>query len=168
MKKKYEIMVDCKKEVFGITLFKIKARASFGIVNKGDEGGYVQSEKNLSQHGDAWVSGNAWVYGDARVSGNAWVYGDAQVYGDARVYGNARVYGDAQGISPLYIQGSKHTLTLSAPHRISIGCQSKTFSQWRKMFKSVGRAEGYTNTEIEEYRSHIEHIISVSLLSEER
>ena len=37
------------------------------FVRAGDLGGLVESERNLSQEGDAWVSGKALVYGDAKV-----------------------------------------------------------------------------------------------------
>ena len=89
------------KERFGTTLFQIKAKISFGSVVKGELGGYIEKEENLSQDGNAWVCGDAWVYGNARVSDHARVYGNAMVYdnakvsGKARVYGNAWVYGDA-------------------------------------------------------------------------
>ena len=106
--KKYELLIDDTIDVFGVTLFRIKALISFGNVEKGDLGGYVKKEDNLSHSGNAWVYGNArvygnaWVSGDARVSGdaevygNAWVSGDARVSGDAEVYGNAWVSGDAE------------------------------------------------------------------------
>src|ERR1700722_10755565 len=87
--------------VCGIKLYQIEAVSSFNGINIGELGGYVQSEANLSQIGNAWVFenarvfGNALVAGDAQVYGNARVYGDAQVYGNARVFGNAWVYGDA-------------------------------------------------------------------------
>ena len=89
-------------------LWRIRACKDFGNVKKGEVGGLVESEKNLSHEGNCWVTddakvfGNARVYGDAQVNGEAMVYGDAQVYGNAlvtggaHVYGNARVYGDAQ------------------------------------------------------------------------
>ena len=114
--KKYELLVEDTITFFGVQLFRIKALISFSGIGKGEVGGYIASEKNLSQYGNAWVygdarvSGNAevygnarvygdaWVYGDARVSGNAEVSGDARVSGDAEVYGNARVYGDADYI----------------------------------------------------------------------
>ena len=76
-------------------LYQIKALKDFGKVKAGDLGGYIESEENLSQDNDAWVSGNAWVVSNARVSGNAWVYGNAQVSGDAEVSDNARVSGNA-------------------------------------------------------------------------
>ena len=92
--KKYSLTKN-KKEVYGTTFFQIKADMSFGNVSKGELGGYIEKEENLSQDGNAWVSGNARVYGNAWVSGNAEVYGNARVYGNAEVSGNARVSGNA-------------------------------------------------------------------------
>ena len=68
--KKYELTSETKI-VFGHILYRIKALSSFGCVSAGDLGGFLESEKNLSQNGNAWVYGNAEVYGSARVSGNA-------------------------------------------------------------------------------------------------
>ena len=79
MKNNKYIITDVSKEVFGVKVFQIKALISFGSVSKGDLGGYIEKEGNLS------VSGNAWVYGDACVYGNACVYGDARVYGAIKI-----------------------------------------------------------------------------------
>ena len=95
MAKKYELVLDDTISLWGWKLFRIRALMSFGSVEVGDLGGYIQKEENLSHDGDAWVSGNAWVSGDAWVSGNAKVSGDAWVSGNAKVYGNAEVSGDA-------------------------------------------------------------------------
>ena len=89
MNKKFELLLDDTITIFGIKLFRIKALISFGNVEEGELGGYIEKEGNLSVYGDAWVYGNAWVSGDAEVYGNARVYGNAWVSGDARVYGNA-------------------------------------------------------------------------------
>ena len=86
--KKYELTAEFI-EKWGKKLFRIKALISFGSVEAGELGGYVEKEDNLAQ------TGNAWVSGDARVSGDAWVYGDARVSGNAEVYGNAWVSGNA-------------------------------------------------------------------------
>ena len=91
---KYTLTKETKTE-FGIKLYRIKALKDFGYVSKGDKGGWIEKESNLSQEDNAWVSGDAQVYGDARVFGDAWVYGDARVYGNAQVSGDAQVYGDA-------------------------------------------------------------------------
>ena len=86
MNQKYEFTGETMNH-FGHTLHRIKALASFGDVKKGDIGGWIEAEKNLSESGDAWVSDDARVYGDAQVSGNARVYGHARVFGDALIYG---------------------------------------------------------------------------------
>lgn len=65
--KKYELTSETKI-VFGHILYRIKALSSFGYVSAGDLGGFLESEKNLSQNGNAWVSGSAEVYGNAEVS----------------------------------------------------------------------------------------------------
>ena len=79
MSKKYELVVDDTIAFWGWKLFRIRALISFGSVDAGELGGYIYTEDNLSQKGDAWVSGNAEVSGDAWVSGNAEVSGDAKV-----------------------------------------------------------------------------------------
>lgn len=77
MNKKFELLLDDTTTIFGIKLFRIKALISFGSVEEGELGGYIEKEDNLSFYGNAWVSGNAEVYGNALVSGNAWVSGNA-------------------------------------------------------------------------------------------
>ena len=62
--KKYELTSE-SKIVSGIKLFRIKALIEFSIVKKGELGGYIQAESNLSHCGDAWVYGDAEVCGEA-------------------------------------------------------------------------------------------------------
>ena len=165
-----------------LNLHQVVALKDFGDVKRGDIGGWIEKEENLSQeglcwvsgdaqvygdawvfgdaevYGDAWVFGNAWVSGDARVSGNAWVFGDARVYGDAEVYGdawvfgNAWVFGDAWDKSPLQIRGTRHFLTTSSHTKITIGCVTHTTDFWLKNYQEIGKKEGYSEEEIEEYR----------------
>ena len=98
--KKYELTSE-KKVIDGVELHRIKALDSFGNINEGDLGGWIESEKNLSQYENAWVCdnasvfGNAMVGGNATVSGNAWVGENATVGGNAMVYNNATVGGNA-------------------------------------------------------------------------
>ena len=77
--KKYELVAEKSIEYFGLKLFRIRALISFGVVSAGEEGGFVESDKNVDQ------SGNAWVYGDARVSGNAQLLWVSKVGGDLGV-----------------------------------------------------------------------------------
>ena len=99
--KKYELTSETKV-INGVELHRIKALKSFRSIEKGDLGGWIESEKNLSQDGDAWVSGNAVVRGDATVCGGATVCEYASVSGyafiseNATIRGNARIFVDAR------------------------------------------------------------------------
>lgn len=75
MNKKYRL-TDNTKIVNGVTLHQIQALIDIPKynVNAGDMGGWIESENNLDQSGNAWVYGNARVCGDARVGGDARVY----------------------------------------------------------------------------------------------
>ena len=107
MEKKYELVVKKYYQVMGVILYRIRALKDFSDVKKGDLGGYIEKEDNLSHEGNCWVYDSAKVFGDVVVSGNAKisdnaklfgygvVFDDAVVSGNARVYGNAVVYGDA-------------------------------------------------------------------------
>ena len=103
---KYKL-TDVKINFMGKTLFQIEAVKCFGDIVKGQKGGFIEKESNLSQGGgNAWVSGDAKVYGNAKVSGNAEVYGNAKVSGDAKVYGNAWVSGDAKVYGNAKVSGN--------------------------------------------------------------
>ena len=86
--KKFELTEETL-ELYGHTLYRIKALKDFSVVHKGDLGGWVEKEDNLSQYGDCWIGD------DAKVWGNAEVYGDAYICDDAKVYDNAKVYDGA-------------------------------------------------------------------------
>ena len=60
------------------------------MVKKGELGGYIQHEGNLSQDESSWISGEAKAYGNARVSGSARLEDHAILLGNARLYGDAR------------------------------------------------------------------------------
>lgn len=59
--KKYKLLDSDTKVLFGKTLFRIQALISFGDVQEGDLGGYIEKEENLSHDGNAWVYNNAQV-----------------------------------------------------------------------------------------------------------
>lgn len=114
MENRKYILTEKTKKVNGRILHRIKAVTNFGDVHENDLGGWIESEKNLSQSGCCWVYDNAMVYdnaklyhdakifGDARVFGNAkvfnyvWIYDRAKVYGKATIFGHARIYMNAQ------------------------------------------------------------------------
>ena len=162
--KKFELTSETKV-VLGKTLYRIKALMSFGSVSKGDKGGWIEKESNLSVYGNAWVSGDAWVFGnaevfgnarvfgkarvsgdarvsgyarvsgDAEVSGNAWVSGDAEVFGNAMVFGNAEVSGNAEKM-PITITGLSYLVTITDSH-IKIGCEFHSTKEWEGFSDSL-------------------------------
>ena len=94
MEKKYKL-TDETINVCGKKLCRIEALKDFIDVEMGDKGGFIDSETNLSQVGNAWVYYNAKVCDHACVSGNSHVYGEAKVWGFAKISGNAEVFGNA-------------------------------------------------------------------------
>ena len=98
MEKKYKLTEETIN-VCGRTLHRIEALKDFNDVKKGDKGGFIGNEKNLSQKDDCWVYDNARVCDDAIVYDNAVVYDNAEVFGNAEVYGKAMVYDNAKIIT---------------------------------------------------------------------
>ena len=123
MEKKFEltdetILVDEK------TLHRIRAlRDIEGTpVVKGDLGGFVEKEENLSHEGNCWIYNNARVFGNALVYDNAHVFGNAHIFGNARVYdntcisGNAYIYGNAHIYGNAWVSGN---VTISDKYALS-------------------------------------------------
>lgn len=104
--KKFEL-TDETREWHGHTLHRIKALKKFGNVKKGDLGGFIEKEDNLSQDGNCWIYDDAKVYDDAEVfddakvfdhaevNENAKVYDSANIFDNAHICGNAQIYGNA-------------------------------------------------------------------------
>lgn len=70
------------------TLYQIVAVKDFGVIKKGDIGGWVENEKNLSHDASCWVFENARVFGDARVGDDFWVCGYDCVFKNVLVRGD--------------------------------------------------------------------------------
>ena len=92
--KKYKL-TDEIIDFEGCKLHRIEALKDFSNVKKGDKGGFVESEYNLSQMDNCWVYDDARVYGCGVVRANAIICGNAEVYDDARVYGGGAVRNNA-------------------------------------------------------------------------
>lgn len=75
--------------IAGNRLYQIKSLKNFGKVKKGDLGGYIASEDNLSQTGNCWVFQNAMVFDNAKVLENAEIRGNISMYDNSMVSGNS-------------------------------------------------------------------------------
>ena len=148
---KYRLRTDLKKEVNGVTLFRIECVTAFASIDSGELGGWIEKEENLSQYG------NAWVYGDAEVYGNARVYGNAEVYGNARVSGNADIF---------LIKLSARFLTFCKDKKIGIsvtvGCQQAiSLDDFKNRIFEDG---GYTEKDLPKHRR--EYLKAIELVEE--
>lgn len=94
MEKKY-ILTNDTRVVRGKTLYRIRAIKDFDNVRKGNLGGFIEKEENLSHEGKCWIYGDACILDDAMVFDNAKVYDDACIYDNARIYDNAIIFGAA-------------------------------------------------------------------------
>lgn len=96
MNTKYKILLNEKNFFGGHTLYRIVALRDFGFVEKGELGGYVESEGNLAEEGNCWVAHEAKIYGKAYVCDNAMITDYAEVSDSSVVSGNAQVSGFAK------------------------------------------------------------------------
>lgn len=108
MEKKYKL-TDEYITFSNKKLYRIEALKDFADVKKGDKGGFVESEDNLSQDSNCWIYDDAKVYENAAIYGNASVRGNAEIYGNALISGcasiedNVKVYDDAEIFGHAYI-----------------------------------------------------------------
>lgn len=104
--KKYEL-TDETRIVDGKPHYRIRALRGISRydVRKGDLGGWISGEHNLSQWKDCWVAGDALVSDAAVVTDNAYISGNATVLGSAKVANFASVEGDALIKELAYVSG---------------------------------------------------------------
>lgn len=93
--KKYKLTKE-PREAGGCVLHRIMALRDFGNVKRGDLGGFVEKETNLSQEGNCWIYDEAAVYNSAEVRDDATVRNFADISDGAMVSGNAKVHSHAK------------------------------------------------------------------------
>lgn len=106
--KKYELDPnDTQVTDHGQTLYRIRALRDIGMaVKKGDLGGYIAAEDNLSHEGECWVFYSAQVSGSAKVLSDGWVAESAQACGHAVVTGTGKVSGTARLCGRVVVGGT--------------------------------------------------------------
>ena len=101
MEKKYKLTDEAIK-IDGHILHRIQALKDFNDVKKGNLGGFVEKEENLSHYGTCWIYDDACVYENAKVTNDAHVCANAKVRENACIYdkaiisGLAEIYGSAR------------------------------------------------------------------------
>ena len=93
-------------------------------IKKGDLGGFIESESNLSHNGNAWVSDNALVYGNATVCGNAII----------------KQTKDYMTIGP--IGDNRHITITKSNKMVHAGCFNKSFEEFKEAVDKKYKGEG--------------------------
>lgn len=75
----------------GKKLYRIIAVKDFGNVKAGTLGGFIETEKNLSQEGDCWAFSDSKIFGNAVVKDDARIFNEAVIRDNASIEGNARI-----------------------------------------------------------------------------
>lgn len=88
-------------------LYRVQALKDFGDVKAGDKGGWVESEENLSHHGNCWIYDDAMVFEYSHVLENAKIVNNAKVLGFSCVAGNAIIGHNAILNGDVYINDAK-------------------------------------------------------------
>ena len=99
--KKYKLTEESKVLEREITVYRIEALKDFTLINgkevkKGDKGGWLQSEANMSQEGNCWVYEECVMMGNSHRSGDSIGYGNSLQYGNSRQYGNSMQYDNSR------------------------------------------------------------------------
>lgn len=110
--KKYEITEHYLYNYANEKIFQIKALKDFGSIKKGQLGGHIERETNLSHDGDCWVYPNASVSDTAKVMHNAKLMDSSSLIENARAYNNtilldnASLEGDASIAGKVVMKGN--------------------------------------------------------------
>ena len=116
--KKYEL-TDERIVLNGRTLYRIRALKDFdlgfsyadgnrAIIKKGELGGFIAGENNLSQVDKCWVFHNAKVYDNAILQNNAYIQKNVEVYGNAMISDNSKIVGDVQVFGNTQVLGNSY------------------------------------------------------------
>ena len=91
--------------------------------------------------------------------GNGCELGDGCKLGNYCKLGNGCELGNGCKVpKSLFISASQHSVSYWGYDAIQIGCKKHTISEWQKHFREIGKAEGYSEEQIDEYGSYIDLI----------
>ena len=96
--KKYKLIESSRAWQYSRPIYRIQALRDFSDVKKGDLGGFVESEANLSQMGDCWIYDMAQAVDKSRVEGDACLRDCSKMYGSSIIKDKAQLQGCARMI----------------------------------------------------------------------
>ena len=85
--------------------------------------------------------------------------GECCELGDGCELGNVCKLGNGCKVpKSLFISASQHSVSYWGYDAIQVGCKKYTISEWQKHFREIGKAEGYSEEQINEYGFYIDLI----------
>ena len=139
--KKYKLSnITMKFE--GRTLYRVIALKDFADVRKGELGGWVESEKNLSQEGDCWIYNNAKCIDNARMYDNSCMYDNSEMRGNSKMHN----YSEMHDNSRAYDSSEMHGNSEMHGHSIRYG-NSRMYERSRMW----GNSKMYGNSEMHDH-----------------
>jgi len=155
---KYEILEQAHQLPDGRKVYRIKAVRDFGNVKKGEIGGFVEADDNLSHDGLCWIANDAMALGRSRISGDALLRDRARigdrvmltdhciVQDDARLSEFVFAYGHctigAQSMLAGAVTVRDHTLILCRPRYSVSGKKQVPNLRGNVMVRDEARLEG--------------------------
>lgn len=133
--KKYQLLKSNRTSPDGAPLYQIKSNCDFSDVKKGELGGYVQSEKNLSQYDDSWiydgeVTGDVYINGNTKVGASEKEGQGVARFGNSLVVDNSSLYGGTIESKNAHIKNTvAHDIEIKGNNNVDIkssqvsGCQ---------------------------------------------
>ena len=122
-------------------------------------GGWVSFQyTNISELKEEFAQRRIEV-GDGCELGDYCELGECCKLGDGCKLGNGCELGDGCKVpKSLFISASQHSVSYWGYDAIQIGCKKYTISEWQKHFREIGKAEDYSEEQIDEYGSYIDLI----------
>lgn len=96
--RKYRLIEGSRSWQYCRPIYRIQALRDFSDVKKGDLGGFVESEENLSQMGDCWIYDMAQAVDKSRVEGDACLRDCSKMYDSSLIKDKAQLQGCARMI----------------------------------------------------------------------
>ena len=150
---------------------------TFSELNSRFGGNLKQADWHQHENGGAWIFKDAIISEEAFIGEQAVVWGGTirggiieggTIWGGTIWGGTIRggtiwggtirggtIRGGTWKTTPLFLCGSKHSLSNAKPGYIQIGCRLETFDWWLKNGKAFAKENGYTAKEITEYTVYV-------------
>lgn len=117
-----------------------------------DKGWVSFQYTNISELEEEFAQRGIEVGNDCEL-GNGCKLGD-----DCKLGNGCKLGNDCKVPKSLFISASQHSVSYWGYDAIQIGCKKYTISEWQKHFREIGKAEDYSEEQIDEYGFYIDLI----------